>query len=138
MAVFGLRFRALALWVRVLNLWTEHTMGILWDLSCLVIAGLVVRASFNKSSSFSRATSVCSPLSRTASDRGGSARAGLRQTTSAKTVWVWTKSKDVMTASVEGGWSTFIFTPETKDLADEWTCWCSSPFALPSQLSCSA
>ncbi|KAG0611650.1 hypothetical protein M758_7G155300 [Ceratodon purpureus] len=82
---------------------------------------LVVRTSLNKSSSFSRATSVCSPLSRTSSGCVGSARAGLRQAATAKTVWVWTTSKDVMTASVEGGWSTFIFTPETKDLANEWT-----------------
>lgn len=98
------------------------------SVTCFVIAGLVVRPSFNKSSSLSRTASLSSSLSRTSSDCVGNARAGLRQAT-AKTVWVWTKSKDVMTASVEGGWSTFIFTPETKDLANEWTCRCSSPFA---------
>jgi len=39
-----------------------------------------------------------------------------------KAVWVWTKNKDVMTASVEGGWTTFVFTPDTKELANQWTC----------------
>jgi hypothetical protein len=38
-----------------------------------------------------------------------------------KAVWVWTKNKDVMTASVEGGWTTFVFTPDTKELANQWT-----------------
>ncbi|KAG0560141.1 hypothetical protein KC19_10G157000 [Ceratodon purpureus] len=52
----------------------------------------------------------------------GSGRTSLRQAASKpKIVWVWTKSKDVMMAAVEGGWSTFVFTPETMDLAHEWT-----------------
>lgn len=37
-----------------------------------------------------------------------------------KTVWLWTKSKDVMTTSVESGWNTFVFTPETEELLDNW------------------
>ncbi|KAH7307346.1 hypothetical protein KP509_22G055100 [Ceratopteris richardii] len=37
-----------------------------------------------------------------------------------KDVWLWTKSKEVMTTSVESGWNTFIFTPETKQLQKEW------------------
>lgn len=38
---------------------------------------------------------------------GGSGLFAPRQTSSrAKTVWVWTESKDVMSASIEGGWST--------------------------------
>ena len=62
---------------------------------------------------------------------GGSGRSPPRQAASkSKTVWVWTKSKDVMMASVEGGWSIFIFTPETMDLAHEWTCRCSLLFTL--------
>ena len=39
-----------------------------------------------------------------------------------KSVWMWTKSKDVMTASIERGWDTFIFTPETQHLCEEWKC----------------
>lgn len=50
-----------------------------------------------------------------------------------KTVWVWTKSKDVMTASIEGGWSTFIFTPDTKDLAHEWACTVPNLFSFATE-----
>jgi hypothetical protein len=39
-----------------------------------------------------------------------------------KIVWVWTRSKDVMRRAVEAGWTTFIFTPEMKHVAPEWTC----------------
>ncbi|CAM6027924.1 unnamed protein product [Sphagnum balticum] len=38
-----------------------------------------------------------------------------------KIVWVWTRSKDVMRRAVEAGWTTFIFTPEMKHVAPEWT-----------------
>lgn len=85
---------------------------------------LILRTGSDKSITLSRATSTISggsPISRTSSGRVGSAQAGMRHATTTKTVWVWTKSKDVMTASVEGGWSTFVFTPETKGLANEWT-----------------
>lgn len=106
-------------------------------------AGIVVQSSTSRNNNTLSRTSSGNggaPLSRTSSSNGsvqsyGSARstgsgrsAGSGQfaprqaTSTAKTVWVWTKSKDVMTASVEGGWSTFIFTPETMDLAHEWTC----------------
>ncbi|XP_024383668.1 uncharacterized protein [Physcomitrium patens] len=88
------------------------------------LSGLILRTGSDKSITLSRATSTISggsPISRTSSGRVGSAQAGMRHATTTKTVWVWTKSKDVMTASVEGGWSTFVFTPETKGLANEWT-----------------
>lgn len=39
-----------------------------------------------------------------------------------KTVWVWTRSKEVMRSAVEVGWTTFIFTPDTKFMAPQWTC----------------
>jgi hypothetical protein len=39
-----------------------------------------------------------------------------------KTVWMWTRSKEVMRAAVEVGWTTFIFTPDTKFMAPQWTC----------------
>lgn len=39
-----------------------------------------------------------------------------------KRVWVWTESKQVMTASVERGWNTFIFSSRSRELADEWSC----------------
>ncbi|XP_008811564.1 3-dehydroquinate synthase homolog isoform X2 [Phoenix dactylifera] len=40
-----------------------------------------------------------------------------------KLVWVWTESRQVMTAAVERGWSTFIFgsEPRSKELANEWS-----------------
>lgn len=36
-----------------------------------------------------------------------------------KTVWVWTESRQVMTAAVERGWSTFLF--GSKDLGKDWS-----------------
>jgi hypothetical protein len=53
-------------------------------------------------------------------DRVASGRIGSREKAS-KSVWVWTSSKNVMTAALENGWTTFVFTPDTKDLADDWT-----------------
>lgn len=53
-------------------------------------------------------------------DRVASGRIGVREK-AAKTTWVWTSSKDVMLAAVAVGWTTFVFTPDTKDLADDWT-----------------
>ncbi|XP_055827475.1 uncharacterized protein LOC129895740 [Solanum dulcamara] len=38
-----------------------------------------------------------------------------------KTVWIWTENKQVMTAAVERGWSTFIFPSDRQDLALEWS-----------------
>ncbi|KAG9159880.1 hypothetical protein Leryth_005637 [Lithospermum erythrorhizon] len=37
-----------------------------------------------------------------------------------KSVWIWTLNKDVMTAAVERGWNTFIFSPDQRPLAIEW------------------
>ncbi|XP_062216673.1 uncharacterized protein LOC133916830 isoform X1 [Phragmites australis] len=36
-----------------------------------------------------------------------------------KTVWVWTENRQVMTAAVERGWSTFLF--GSKDLGKDWS-----------------
>lgn len=110
----------------------------------LIIAGIVVRSSVGRNNVLSRTSSsnVSGPLSRMSSSNGsvqshGSARstgsghfAPRQATSTAKTVWVRTNSKDVMTAAVEGGWSTFIFTPESMDLAHEWTCRCFLTSAL--------
>ncbi|CAA6664492.1 unnamed protein product [Spirodela intermedia] len=38
-----------------------------------------------------------------------------------KLVWVWTESKQVMTAAVERGWSTFLFPVDRRGLADDWS-----------------
>ncbi|KAF9625402.1 hypothetical protein IFM89_022387 [Coptis chinensis] len=38
-----------------------------------------------------------------------------------KLVWIWTTNKQVMTAAVERGWNTFIFTSQNRDLANEWS-----------------
>ncbi|XP_039125172.1 3-dehydroquinate synthase homolog isoform X2 [Dioscorea cayenensis subsp. rotundata] len=40
-----------------------------------------------------------------------------------KLVWIWTECKEVMIASVERGWNTFIFPSESRfrDLASEWS-----------------
>ncbi|KAK6913232.1 3-dehydroquinate synthase, partial [Dillenia turbinata] len=36
--------------------------------------------------------------------------------------WIWTESKQVMTAVVETGWNTFIFCSNHKHLSQEWSC----------------
>ncbi|XP_054803143.1 uncharacterized protein LOC129306527 isoform X2 [Prosopis cineraria] len=38
-----------------------------------------------------------------------------------KRVWIWTKNKQVMTAAVERGWDTFIFSPQHRHLATDWS-----------------
>nr|XP_023914873.1 uncharacterized protein LOC112026419 isoform X3 [Quercus suber] len=38
-----------------------------------------------------------------------------------KRVWIWTESKEVMTASVERGWNTFVFSSKHRQLANEWS-----------------
>eukprot|EP00268_Persea_americana_P042423 TRINITY_DN4245_c0_g1_i3.p1 TRINITY_DN4245_c0_g1~~TRINITY_DN4245_c0_g1_i3.p1 ORF type:complete len:194 (-),score=48.66 TRINITY_DN4245_c0_g1_i3:1674-2255(-) len=38
-----------------------------------------------------------------------------------KLVWIWTKSKQVMTAAVERGWGTFIFASSDRELARDWS-----------------
>ncbi|KAK9272850.1 hypothetical protein L1049_003228 [Liquidambar formosana] len=38
-----------------------------------------------------------------------------------KQVWIWTESKQVMTAAVERGWNTFIFSSRCRELAHEWS-----------------
>ncbi|KAL0014110.1 hypothetical protein SO802_001179 [Lithocarpus litseifolius] len=38
-----------------------------------------------------------------------------------KRVWIWTQSKEVMTASVERGWNTFVFSSKHRQLANEWS-----------------
>ncbi|PQQ10094.1 3-dehydroquinate synthase homolog isoform X1 [Prunus yedoensis var. nudiflora] len=61
--------------------------------------------------------------------KSSSASIGLGSSTSSssgtygksKRVWVWTESKQVMTASVERGWNTFIFSSRSRELADEWS-----------------
>ena len=53
-------------------------------------------------------------------DRVASGRIGVREK-AAKVVWIWTSNKEVMAAAVGVGWTTFVFTPHTKDLADDWT-----------------
>ncbi|CAN1322347.1 3-dehydroquinate synthase [Linum perenne] len=45
----------------------------------------------------------------------------LTMSSRAKKVWVFTQSKQVMTAAVERGWNTFVFLPEHRFLADEWS-----------------
>ncbi|XAR71236.1 3-dehydroquinate synthase II [Bertholletia excelsa] len=38
-----------------------------------------------------------------------------------KLVWIWTENKQVMTAAVERGWNTFLFSSRCRDLANEWS-----------------
>lgn len=38
-----------------------------------------------------------------------------------KLVWVWTERKEVMTAAVERGWNTFVFSEDRLHLADDWS-----------------
>ncbi|XP_038903473.1 3-dehydroquinate synthase homolog [Benincasa hispida] len=42
-------------------------------------------------------------------------------TEASKGVWIWSECQQVMTAAVERGWSTFIFSPHNTELADEWS-----------------
>ncbi|XP_023639314.1 uncharacterized protein LOC17887151 isoform X3 [Capsella rubella] len=39
----------------------------------------------------------------------------------AKKVWIWTECKEVMTAAVERGWNTFVFSSDNRKLSDEWS-----------------
>ncbi|KAM7510009.1 hypothetical protein LguiB_008884 [Lonicera macranthoides] len=47
---------------------------------------------------------------------------------SKKEVWIWTENKQVMTTAVERGWNTFIFSPHSRDLANDWS---SIPLICP-------
>ncbi|GFY84930.1 hypothetical protein Acr_03g0017040 [Actinidia rufa] len=38
-----------------------------------------------------------------------------------KVVWIWTENKQVMTAAVERGWNTLVFSSHCRDLAHEWS-----------------
>ncbi|XP_040972738.1 3-dehydroquinate synthase homolog isoform X2 [Gossypium hirsutum] len=40
---------------------------------------------------------------------------------SSKKVWIWTENSQVMTAAVERGWDTFIFSSLNQGLANEWS-----------------
>ena len=60
--------------------------------------------------------------------------AGYRQH---KVVWIWTESKQVMTAAVERGWNTFIFLPDHRELATEWSCKWVKPRYPRSWIACS-
>lgn len=62
------------------------------------------------------------------SDRDSGAAAMSASTTSysgpygqSKRVWVWTENKEVMTAAVERGWNTFVFSPESRQLSSDWS-----------------
>ncbi|XP_024393771.1 uncharacterized protein [Physcomitrium patens] len=37
-----------------------------------------------------------------------------------KSVWIWTRSKEVMRTAVEVGWTTFVFTPDVQHVAPQW------------------
>lgn len=98
--------------------WDDSYSGFLFSQS----AALTVQKGMNRSVSFTRSSS----------DRVINGHLQPRAAPP-KTVWVWTKSKDVMTASIEGGWSTFIFTPDTKDLAHEWACTVPNLFSFATE-----
>ncbi|KAJ0629345.1 putative 3-dehydroquinate synthase [Helianthus annuus] len=38
-----------------------------------------------------------------------------------KEVWIWTNNKQVMTAAVERGWNTFIFSSIHRQIATDWS-----------------
>ncbi|KAJ7974432.1 3-dehydroquinate synthase [Quillaja saponaria] len=38
-----------------------------------------------------------------------------------KRVWIWTENKQAMTAAVERGWNTFIFSSQHRQLANDWS-----------------
>jgi hypothetical protein len=43
------------------------------------------------------------------------------QTNNPKKIWIRTQKKEVLTAAVEAGLDTFVFTKETEKLAEEWS-----------------
>ncbi|KAL6994235.1 hypothetical protein U1Q18_012342 [Sarracenia purpurea var. burkii] len=49
---------------------------------------------------------------------------------SKKLVWIWTENKRVMTAAVERGWNTFVFSSHCRGLANEWSCKISQLISL--------
>ncbi|KAK2972401.1 hypothetical protein RJ640_010838 [Escallonia rubra] len=60
--------------------------------------------------------------------RNNSSRVKMGMTTSSsdssmskKLVWIWTENKQVMTAAVERGWNTFIFSSHHRHLAIDWS-----------------
>ncbi|PHT50206.1 hypothetical protein CQW23_09953 [Capsicum baccatum] len=59
----------------------------------------------NKERTFPRVATICASTS----------------SKSKKIVWIWTENKHVMTAAVERGWNTFIFSSHRQDLALEWS-----------------
>jgi hypothetical protein len=79
-----------------------------------------VRTSVNNKMS-SGPSLLLSRSTRASPDRVASGRLGSPDTRT-KDVWVWTRNRDVMSAAVESGWTTLIFTPDTTDLAYDWTC----------------
>ncbi|KAI4347612.1 hypothetical protein L6164_008411 [Bauhinia variegata] len=60
---------------------------------------------------YSRCLSMASSSSRSLAETGKKS----------KKVWMWTKNKQVMTAAVERGWNTFIFSPQQRQLANDWS-----------------
>lgn len=67
----------------------------------------------------SQRTVVASAPSRRSSVRMRASAAAAAPAEPKKTVWVWTESRQVMTAAVERGWSTFLF--GSKDLGKDWS-----------------
>nr|CAB3496945.1 unnamed protein product [Digitaria exilis] len=64
-------------------------------------------------------TVVASASPRRASVRMRASGAAPAEADLRKTVWVWTENRQVMTAAVERGWSTFLF--GSKDLGKDWS-----------------
>ncbi|XP_057948169.1 uncharacterized protein LOC131143812 [Malania oleifera] len=52
---------------------------------------------------------------------GSSSRVSSRLSEQEKLVWIWTENKLVMTAAVERGWNTFIFSSGDKEIVNEWS-----------------
>ncbi len=102
----------------------QHDEDFLIFCSPLSFAGLAglprVRTSVNNKMS-SGPSLLLSRSTRASPDRVASGRLGSPDTRT-KDVWVWTRNRDVMSAAVESGWTTLIFTPDTTDLAYDWTC----------------
>ncbi|CAM6044874.1 unnamed protein product [Sphagnum compactum] len=85
------------------------------------LAGLPrVRTSVNNKISSGQPSLLLNRSTRASPDRVASGRLGSPDTRT-KDVWVWTRNRDVMSAAVESGWTTLIFTPDTTDLAYDWT-----------------
>ncbi|XP_042505300.1 uncharacterized protein LOC122081937 [Macadamia integrifolia] len=81
-----------------------------------VLRAVLIDASDNINKGIKSQTNISGITMRTSPTSGNYERQS-----KSKRVWVWTESKQVMTAAVERGWNTFIFASSNRALASDWS-----------------